>query len=59
MTIAQTIRPMTAKTWFRTMAPRPTPSAAHAAVMAGVPTRSQITWLVVSSSGMPRMVRIA
>ncbi len=46
MTIAQTISPITAKTWFATTAPRPTPSAAHAAVIAGVPSTSQRTWLV-------------
>ena len=59
MTIAQTIRPITAKTWFLITAPRPTPSAAQSAVIAGVPSTSQSTWFVSSSSGMPRTARMA
>ena len=46
MTIVQRIRPMTAKTWLRTTAPKPTPSAAQAAVSTGVPSTSQRTSLV-------------
>ena len=45
MIIVQRIRPMTAKTWLRTSAPKPTPRAAQAAVITGVPSTSQRTWL--------------
>ena len=54
----QRTRVITANTWLRSTAPRPTPSAAHAAVIAGVPSMSQTRWPAPSSSGMSRTARI-